>query len=436
MIMDTPNQRRSRMLGFLAGASLLGWAGFALTGASAAALQEGAPAPAPAAAAPVAIFVKAGDDATAPPDILFAPNFSGAPGAVQFFNASDADGHMAAFHIALNTNDKPEALAAFLADHPAADTNADGAVTRVERDAYVSAVAMSDSAAVLAKFPKADRNGSATLEADEAVRLVALGMLPDISEMKKEEGGRRMVVRTLGDETSLPEELREKIAAMKAKAASGDAGEEDVVVSTDGAHKTVTITRAAPGASGEAQTMIMQQAGGDGACQFKVIRGEDGAFTTEDGQKIAMRTAEAMAPGMGESPAAWIVENIQAEPASAEVARYVALVEAAPLAHFLELNPESDINGDGTLTAAERDAFVERHSTKMRERVLEKHPEADANGDGLLTNEEMQGFFRNHGPKQVWTEKLPDGSTARVMIRSNGADIVEAEAEVETAEDK
>jgi len=67
-------------------------------------------------------------------------------------------------------------LAEFLTTHPTADANGDGELTKTEFDAYHVALAMSNPAAVLAKFPKADRNEDSRLDASEAARLVSGGM--------------------------------------------------------------------------------------------------------------------------------------------------------------------------------------------------------------------------------------------------------------------
>lgn len=437
MIMDSPTQRRSRMLGFLAGATLVGWAGFALSGASAAALQDNPPAN----TEPAMVIVRqAGDDAAQPPDVLFAPD-AAADGQVQFFQADADNGH--AFAIALDSNDKPEALAGFLADHPNADANGDGTLTRVERDAYATAMAMTNPAAVLAKYPKADRNGNGALEADEAARLVALGMLPDIAELKKSMGNlpHRMVMRTNGDNANLPPEVVEKIAEIKAKAASGDAdASENVIMTQDGDSKTVKVMRVAPGDG----PVVVHGDNADGNFKVRVnsdavdTAGGDGVFVTDAGQKFNIRTAAPLLAGLGGAPSAWIIDNIEADPTSAEVNRYVGLVEAAPLAHFLELNPEADANHDGVLTADEREAFVERHSSKMRERVLEKHPEADTNGDGLLTNQEMHDYFRSNMKGDAWMQKLGGNvSGAHIMMLGNDGSVqVESETKIDNADDK
>jgi hypothetical protein len=53
----------------------------------------------------------------------------------------------------------------------------------------------------------------------------------------------------------------------------------------------------------------------------------------------------------------WLLDNMKSEPLAEKVAEYVELISSDERAAFLKKNPEADANGDGILTAAEREAF-------------------------------------------------------------------------------
>ncbi len=137
---------------------------------------------------------------------------------------------------------------------------------------------------------------------------------------------------------------------------------------------------------------LMELHGGEpGNVEVRVHAGDDGqhdVFVTASGDH--MRPFQA---------GSWLLENIEGEPSREAVAGYVQTVADLPLAKFLELNPESDHNGDGVLTEKERDAFIKRHTTRQRMKLIEKYPDADLNGDGMLTNEELREYF--HGQHQA-----------------------------------
>lgn len=135
-------------------------------------------------------------------------------------------------------------------------------------------------------------------------------------------------------------------------------------------------------------------------------------------------------------PGVWLIENIDATPSSADVRRYLPVAEAVPLRVFLEANPKADRNGDGVLTAEERDEYMARHQTAMRSRILEKHPDADANGDGVLTDDEMRTFFQRRLPRpnadgDILNVVPPGGGAKRVMIRQVAPSTEGATVEVE-----
>lgn len=94
-------------------------------------------------------------------------------------------------------------------------------------------------------------------------------------------------------------------------------------------------------------------------------------------------------------PAAWIISNIDAQPAKEDIAAQVDRTQAAALRRFLKMHPKSDRNEDGVLTPDERDAFIEKMQSSTRERYLNANPEADTNEDGILTPEEMRTHQRS-----------------------------------------
>jgi hypothetical protein len=105
--------------------------------------------------------------------------------------------------------------------------------------------------------------------------------------------------------------------------------------------------------------------------------------------------AHAMALPAPAFPAQWIAENVTGSPSAKQVASYIKLVEEAPLAAFLEHNPDADADKDGKLTTEERDAHLKAQMGRMHQKLLERHPEADLDGNGVLTHEEASEFFKS-----------------------------------------
>jgi hypothetical protein len=64
------------------------------------------------------------------------------------------------------------------ADHPNVDANADGTISRAERDAFLAAKALAAPEAVLEHFPFADDNGDGLLDENEAAALVREPVMP------------------------------------------------------------------------------------------------------------------------------------------------------------------------------------------------------------------------------------------------------------------
>lgn len=71
----------------------------------------------------------------------------------------------------------------------------------------------------------------------------------------------------------------------------------------------------------------------------------------------------------------WLLDNMTSEPSAPKVAEYVELISNDERVAFLEKNPEADLDGDGILTAAEREAFQNsrwsRRLAETREQIAE-----------------------------------------------------------------
>jgi beta-lactamase regulating signal transducer with metallopeptidase domain len=489
MIMkSTSHAGRGRLVGLLAGAGLLGWLGFALAGASAALIVK----PGPAARTVVAadgtvqqdcLFVVqsvfgVGNADGGDPDVVPVFGFPCDPfaaGDVQMFVTEDADEdgtERRAFTIALSCESDDALTAQFGAERPAADADGDGAVSRVERDAYLIAVAMTSPKTVLEKYPQADRNSDGALDAAEAARLIAGGWMPTpkvlaakAPDMISLTGGHAAICLS-GDDPipadvlkQLPPEVAAKLEAARSGAATegkqirvirkienrnGEVTEETQV---GDAAPVVRVYRADEGGDGKRPEEVVP-----GRCAVRVIARapRDGEQSTESGSAVETVECVAGAPaiqGLPEPASIWLLKNIDAAPTSADVRRYTRAADEAPLALFFEHNPAADADQDGKLTAEERDRFIEKHRTAMRERILQRHPQADANADGILSDDELKEFFRAHAPAgamrvpiecvtETSTNAAADATTRRcVIIRKSedGADGKEIEVEV-TAE--
>ncbi len=285
-------------------------------------------------------------------------------------------------------------LAEFLAARPASDLNGDGTLTPVERDAYVSAMALAAPTDVLAQFPFADLDKDGVLGAAEAARLVTTGMFEHRIEAMKVEP--RFITLKL-DGSDLPASGEIKTIVKLEGAESGATLQHDVQVLDDGRFE-VRIVRS-------------NDAGGeDGAApqgEFEWVRAD-----------AAGECVQAALPQPPALPARWIQDNVDASPTTAEASVLVTMVERAPLDHFLELNPDADLDRDGTLTADERDTYTERRMSEHRQRLLEKFPQADANGDGILTTEELHAHFASQHAGDTMLIEGADGQRRMIRMRA------------------
>ena len=54
--------------------------------------------------------------------------------------------------------------------------------------------------------------------------------------------------------------------------------------------------------------------------------------------------------------------------------------------------PDADADGDGALSAEELSALKASQIAVVKQRILERHPEADEDGDGVISDEELAAF--------------------------------------------
>jgi beta-lactamase regulating signal transducer with metallopeptidase domain len=270
-------------------------------------------------------------------------------------------------------------LEEFAAAHPTADADANGKVSRNERNAYLAVLALSSPTAVLGQFPTADKNSDGMLDTHEAALLVSGGM------MDFEVHGAPHAVAFAGAQVAqvAPQELR-----------------------------------------------------------FVRVQGEvhaEGAAQPEPADNLHARVATAFkAAAAGPSPSDWLLQNVAVTPTVADVAKVVPAIEEAPMASFLKLHPEADLNQDGKLSREEREAHMEKQMSDVRARMLRRHPQADTDGDGVLSREEEHAYFAKRARQFVDIEKA-DGAAGvrrRVMLRktdgatAEGEQVIEIQAEV------
>lgn len=87
------------------------------------------------------------------------------------------------------------------------------------------------------------------------------------------------------------------------------------------------------------------------------------------------------------------------------------------MARFLTAHPTADANGDGVLTAAERDAFLVARALAEPAAVLAKFPKADLNGDGTLSTDEAARLVT-----LPTIEAAPSPGRFRTMVLGGGPD--------------
>lgn len=362
ILQKNPAGRPSRMVGLLAGSAVLGWAGFVLAGPQ----QE------------KKVVVQC-DDSTAGKKVVVINGDDNGDGAEEHMIFLTGDGPCVVggegedtvyFHTEDGTGDTSRAMIAvrgpggkslvkFGKDHPTADANGDGQISQSEYNAYITALALSDPAKVIAQYPDADRNSDGKLNASEAARLVvAPPKMPTIG-----------------------------------KVMAGDA-KGTWVAGEPAPAGNVEVNVTATGDSPDKRVMVIRKTDANGNTTEETVQGEAGVPILSKVPLIGhMFSHELPMPA-----SAWLLKNLTGTPAAGDVSKLVPVVESTDLAIFLEMNPKADRNGDGILTSAERDAFVTENMSVMRQKFLDKNPAADTNGDGVLTQEEMHTFMKSSGP--------------------------------------
>jgi hypothetical protein len=223
-----------------------------------------------------------------------------------------------------------EELAQFADDYPAADADGDGTVTRFEREAYLVALAMSDPTAFINQFPKADLNEDGVLEPTEAARTVR-------------SGGAMLFFGPIMD-------------------AIHEADEDNAT--TIEAHKMIIRAEIEADVDGEEGELH----------RIELLTGGKAMFIHAEGE------------GM-ESPADWLLENIEAEPTAEDVASYLESVETS-----CGFKPVWIEEGDDQAGALK--ALIELHHGDGAEghqiiidRLMEMHGDPQADGENV--------FFQN-----------------------------------------
>jgi beta-lactamase regulating signal transducer with metallopeptidase domain len=168
-------------------------------------------------------------------------------------------------------------------------------------------------------------------------------------------------------------------------------------------------------------------------------RGADGAKVCQEDVIIARfdrrdgKAAPIEPPGNPEETAAWLLANVNYAPPATEVAQYVEAVESAPFAAILKRHPEADTDGDGKLSAAEREVFFKTDHQRIDAMLLKHFPEADTNGDGVLSRDEIRAIKgrrvvvrKNEASGETQTESGPvqtvENAEQVIIIQSESKD--------------
>lgn len=359
-----------------------------------------------------------------------------------------------------------ETLAQFGRDFPSADLDADGKISPQERDGYLTAVASLAPAAVIQKFPNADRNADGTLDMTETARLV-MGdffniQLPGLGEphvMAFAGTGQGIWQTSDGDCLKVAGEPVE----VRVVAVGGEGEEKEceaIVIGANGSEaETIELdldcdvevqTENGDNAKVATKTIVVRPA--EGAGEWKTT---EGALPAKIAMKLDHPAMADMPFGAQDDVAAWLKTNVVLVPTVAQLRAAATAIELAPLAQFKEMHPEADADKNGAVTAEEREAFLAEEMKGVRAKVLEQFPDADANKDGELTETEMHEFFstqagaggiramRFSGPTEKKMIFVGDAKPAtvevtgqpvkcKVRVRTTTGDTAEAEATATT----
>ncbi|RJP41620.1 MAG: hypothetical protein C4547_01630 [Phycisphaerales bacterium] len=446
MILNAPRRTFSRRwLGAPVAALLAAWCGFALTGAA----SPVAPAEevkADAQPKTARIVVQEGEEGAIVVDGIdgevevqshdgkhvIVRRRGPAPGdghaAMVFAQDGAAAAHFKAMMLPRLEGLSREQLERFLQEHPTADADGDGKVSRVEHDAYLTARAMLAPAAVIGQFPRADRNQNGVLEATEAARLMSgPGMFlhhlsPPVGGIGPDgEAGAQVFVEAhvVGDGQNVEPQVvivrpdgqtdtdaEDVIIEVEVDGEAADV-EEDVVIESNGGAEGEVVIESNGGAERE---VVIESSGGAGRA---VIVRRVGPAGLHD---IAMR----------QSPARWVLDNVPGEPTTFDVAQYLEVVRRAPHAAILEHHPEFDADGDGALSDEELKTFMRTLHEKLGAGMIPHgaaaaHAAGAAHGAGaaqihVFRADSIAIDGQNLEPGE-WTEEYTDenGNVVRVV---------------------
>lgn len=423
MILENPSHtRRHRWIGVVAGVLLVAWGAFVLTGSAEARTAATVPAKAEdvkkmelktqdgkryvvvvdskGTEAEVQVTVQKtvigeGEDVVVQLDVHHSGAMLSPPHGGHFTWTADAGeaGNGQFLALAVMTHPSDKELAKFAEEHPTADADADGKVSPTEFKAYLVALAMSDPAAVLEQFPKADRNDNGRLEATEAARLVGIGGSHLIRHMKRFVPQGKDVV-TFGE---LKPVTGQNVFLHRIETSTEE-------VEEDGQKQLKIIVRAEP------ETDVKVE--GEVEIEFEIT------VEAEPKHMIAMALPRARFSARADA-GHWLIENIDATPSATEVSNYITTVQQAPFAAILERHPEADADGDGVLSETERDSFFERQRIRSRAILLEKMPDLDADGDGEISDEELKSMH-GKGAGAMFFGKGQAGELHTVTLSAEG----------------
>lgn len=299
-------------------------------------------------------------------------------------------------------------LEQFAEDYPNADVDSDGAVSQVERQAYLVALAMTDPDGVLEQFPHADGNDDGTLEPSEAARLVGHTI-----SWQSSNGSNFMATRI---HTAFAHGLH------KAHVAEWHAahGEEDA---ENGAPHGQVVIEAIIEVDGDAEMAF-----GDAEGRMKILLelAEDGTAPHFE-FKCANGALKHLPHGIDleklHSAANWLLDNVDADPSSATVESYLDVVEdASPTDFFFQNHPDADTDDDGEVSKAELAEFL----SNLKDQALNEVHEGGMLrfiGDGDHAGAHYKVIRRTYGAvaphgtlKCIMLKKDEDGNVVKIEV--------------------
>ncbi len=346
MILASPTGKKCRRrIGVPVAALVLCWSGFVLTGAAAEAPPEseeqssghfGVIQVAEETPHAVAVVREAADDEH---------------GTLRAVHTKILIEKLRAHRIALAKFHSEKAQAAFAEEHPTADVDEDGKVSKTERGAFLTALAMTDPDAVLERFPKADKNDDGALDDVEAARLVA-----------RPTGG---IVRRL--------RLADESFVVRSDGAAEDGDVHFTVTPTDvhvGEFRSIDVQEVD-------KSIVQQDADRTVKAIYRVLAPTKDTEVVQSDYVEHVATSFRVRVRTG-SPEDWLLKNIAEEPTYDEVEYHVESVALARDAEILERHPDADLDGDGLLTDDERAALHDSLLHQAHEGALHRIMATDA----------------------------------------------------------